>query len=137
MIDGKFTSAYKGKAVPSDTAAGSAAPAASVQESSPETRIVILGDGDFARDQYMGGNRDNIAFFANIVDYLVDDAGLITIRTRQESMKQLDPVSDGTRSMVKYANLIIPPLLVIGYGLLRWRIKRARRRTLEAMEKSE
>jgi ABC-type uncharacterized transport system involved in gliding motility auxiliary subunit len=107
-----------------------------VQESSPETRIVILGDGDFARDQYMGGNRDNIALFANIVDYLVDDAGLITIRTRQESMKQLDPVSDGTRSIVKYANLIVPPLLVIGYGLLRWRIKRARRKTLEAMEKS-
>jgi gliding-associated putative ABC transporter substrate-binding component GldG len=136
VIDGKFTSAFKGKAVPSDTAAGSAAPAASVQESSPETRIVILGDGDFARDQYMGGNRDNIALFANIVDYLVDDAGLITIRTRQESMKQLDPVSDGTRSIVKYANLIVPPLLVIGYGLLRWRIKRARRKTLEAMEKS-
>jgi hypothetical protein len=51
-------------------------------------------------------------------------------------MKQLDPVSDGTRSIVKYANLIVPPLLVIGYGLLRWRIKRARRKTLEAMEKS-
>jgi hypothetical protein len=33
---------------------------------------------------------------------------------------------------VKYANLAIPILLVIGYGLIRWQMRKARKRALES-----
>jgi ABC-type uncharacterized transport system involved in gliding motility auxiliary subunit len=89
-----------------------------------------VGDGDFARDQYLG-NRDNLTFLANMVDYLVDDAGLITIRSKDVTLPPLEPVSDGTKKLVKYANLIVPPLLVVAYGLIRWRMRKARRKALE------
>ncbi len=130
MVSGKFGSAFAGKPVPVDTAAGSQPPAGNTITTSPDTRVILVGDGDFARDQYLG-NRDNLTFFANMVDYLVDDAGLITIRSKDVTMPPLEPTTDGTKKLVKYANLALPPLLVLGYGLLRWRMRKARRKALE------
>jgi gliding-associated putative ABC transporter substrate-binding component GldG len=127
VVSGRFESMYAGKPAPADTAAGSAPPPDAPLRASPETRIILVGDGDFARDQYMGGSRDNVTFFANMVDYLVDDAGLIAIRTREASAPVLEPVGDGTKKFIKYANLAVPPLLVIGYGLIRWRIRKRRK----------
>ncbi len=129
--EGKFTSLYAGKSAPVDTAADAIAPASAPVASSPETRIVVVGDGDFARDQYMGGSKDNLSFFANVIDYLVDDAGLITIRSKDASFVPLDQVSDGTKKAIKYANLVVPPLIVLVYGVLRWRMRKARKKALE------
>ena len=129
LLEGSFHSAFDGKPVPADTAVGSLAPTTSPLTTSPATRIVVVGDGDFIRDQY--GNRENLTFFANLVDYLVDDAGLITIRTKELATPPLDQVSDGTKKAVKYANLVVPPVLVLGYGLVRWRMRQARKRALE------
>jgi ABC-type uncharacterized transport system involved in gliding motility auxiliary subunit len=67
-----------------------------------------------------------------MVDYLVDDAGLITIRSKDVSMPPLEQVSDGTKKMLKYGNLILPPLLILGYGLFRWRMRKARKKVLSA-----
>jgi len=128
-VSGSFRSFFAGKPIPSDTAAGSAAPLASLQEKSLESRILVVGDGDFVRDQFSG--RDNATFVANCVDYLADDAGLVTIRSREASTPPLEPVSDSTRRWIKYANLALPPLLVIGYGIARWRMRKARKRALE------
>jgi gliding-associated putative ABC transporter substrate-binding component GldG len=129
-ISGSFKSFYAGKPTPSDTAAGSAPITLSPLTTATLTRILVVGDGDFLRDQFT--NRDNITFFANMVDYLVDDAGLITIRSKEASAPPLDPFSDSTKKALKYANLIVPPLLVVGYGLFRWRSRKARKRILES-----
>jgi ABC-2 type transport system permease protein len=131
IVEGRFTSLYQGKPAPADTSAGSLPPAASPLATSPDTRIVLVGDGDFARDEYIGGNRDNVTFFANMIDYLVDDAGLITIRTKEAVNPPLDPVADATKKIVKYADMGLPPLLVIGYGVFRWRMRRARKKAIE------
>jgi ABC-type uncharacterized transport system involved in gliding motility auxiliary subunit len=131
VAQGKFKSLYAGRPAPVDTAAGSAPPPASPLQNSADTRVVVVGDGDFARDQYMGGSRDNLAFFANMVDYLMDDAGLITIRSKDVSLPPLEQVSDGTKKIVKYANLVLPPALVQVYGGIRWRMRKARKKALE------
>jgi gliding-associated putative ABC transporter substrate-binding component GldG len=130
ITQGRFRSAFAGKPAPADTSAGAPPPPAVPLAQSPETRVLLVGDGDFARDQYLG-NRDNVTFFANMIDYLVDDAGLITIRSRDVSLPPLDQVSDGAKKSIKIAVLILPPLLVVGYGLLRWRFRKARRKALE------
>ncbi len=130
VVSGKFKSFFADKPVPHDTSAGVTPPTGTPLTQSPETRLVLVGDGDFAKDQYLGG-RDNLAFFANMVDYLADDAGLITIRSKDVSPPPLEQVSDGTKKVYKYANMLLPPLLVMGYGLLRWRIRKARRKALE------
>ncbi len=97
---------------------------------SPDTRIIVVGDGDFMKDDF-AGNRGNLTFFANIVDYLADDAGLITIRSKNIAMPPLDQVSDGTKKLLKYGNMVLPSVLIIGYGLFRWRRRIAMKRALE------
>ena len=98
---------------------------------SPETRIIVVGDGDFMKDDF-AGSRGNLTFFINIVDYLADDAGLITIRSKNVSQPPLDQISDGTKKLLKYGDLILPPLLIVGYGLFRWRRRVALKRSYEA-----
>jgi gliding-associated putative ABC transporter substrate-binding component GldG len=118
IVEGSFTSSFVGKQP------------APVVTQSPETRIIVIGDGDFMKDQYLGG-RGNLTFFSNIVDYLADDVGLITIRSKNVTPPPLEQVSDGTKQLVKYADLIGPPLLIIGYGLFRWRRRVAFKRAME------
>ena len=118
VVSGSFKSFFVGKQ-----------PAA-VLTQSPETRIVVVGDGDFMQDQFLG-NKGNLLLFENIVDYLADDAGLITIRSKDVAEPPLEVVSDGTKNMLKYGDLLLPPLLVIGYGLFRWRRRVAIKRSLE------
>jgi gliding-associated putative ABC transporter substrate-binding component GldG len=98
---------------------------------SPDTRIIVVGDGDFMKDDFLG-NRGNLTFFVNIVDFLADDAGLITIRSKNVSQPPLEQISDGTKKLLKYGDLILPPLLVIAYGLLRWRRRVSLKRSLES-----
>jgi len=130
VTSGQYKSAFEGKPVPVDTAADAIHFAGTPLLVSPETRVVLVGDGDFVRDQYLG-NRDNLTLFANMMDYLADDAGLISIRTKDVSLPPLEQVSDETRNMLKYGNLILPPALVLGYGLFRWRVRKARKKGME------
>lgn len=126
VVEGSFKSFYADKQAPAGVVASS-----SPLNSSPDTRIIVVGDGDFMKDD-VARNPGNLTLFANIVDYLADDAGLITIRTKNVSMPPLEQVSDGTKKMIKYGNLLLPPMAVIGYGLVRWRTRQARKRALEA-----
>lgn len=130
LVHGRFKSAFEGRPFPIDTAAGAANDSSNRLFTGPDSRVVLVGDGDFARDQYLG-NRDNLTFFANMIDYLVDDAGLITIRSKDVTLPPLEQVSDGTKKLVKYANLLVPPALVLAYGLIRWRMRKARKKALE------
>ncbi len=118
-VDGSFKSFFVGKQ-----------PAAEVT-ASPETRIIVVGDGDFMKDDFLG-NRGNVTFFANIVDYLADDAGLITIRSKNVTAPPLDQVSDSTKKILKYSNLLGPPLIIVAYGLLRWRRRVTFKKAMEA-----
>jgi len=98
---------------------------------SPTTRILVVGDGDFMKDEFLGGP-GNVTLFANIVDYLADDTGLITIRSKNVNQPPLEEVSDGTKKILKYGNLLAPPFIIVGYGLFRWRRRVAMKRALEA-----
>lgn len=97
---------------------------------SPITKIVVVGDGDFVLNAF-AGSKENLILANNLIDWLVDDIGLTTIRTKDLAIKPLDEVSDGTRTFVKSVNLTLPPLLVIIIGIIRWRFKIARRKRIE------
>ena len=131
LVSGQFTSAYASKEIPVDSTTAGIVPVEEKRLKGPESRIIVVGDGDFARDAYLGNN-DNVTFFANMIDYLVDDAGLITIRSKDVTLPPLEQVADGTRNLLKYGSLIAPPVLVLCYGLIRWRNRQARRKALEA-----
>jgi gliding-associated putative ABC transporter substrate-binding component GldG len=123
LVSGPFKSFYAGKPAPVDTTPGSLPPSAQPLTQAVNSRIVVIGDGDFMKDQTT--SRDNLLFFANLTDFLADDSGLSSIRTKEPAQAILDPVSDGTRQTVKIVNLVLPSVLVLLYGLYRWRSRKA------------
>ena len=98
-------------------------------------KMVIFGDGDFAVNGE-GQNaqqlsEDNVSFMANAVDWLSDDTGLIELRTKGVSSRPLDAsLEDGTKTMLKYLNFLLPIVLIIIYGIFRFQIKRKKRNEL-------
>jgi gliding-associated putative ABC transporter substrate-binding component GldG len=131
-VEGAFVSAFATKPVGADTSATAALDTTGKVVSGRLTKIAVIGDGDFLQDQYSGGNKDNFLLATNIIDYLADDIGLASIRSRDSGTKPLDEVSEGTRAWIKGINLGLPSILVILVGVVRWRWRIGTRKRLES-----
>jgi gliding-associated putative ABC transporter substrate-binding component GldG len=87
------------------------------------SKIVVVGDGDFAVNgqgrQFQQQNPDNISLLVNSIDWLSDDTGLIDLRTKAVQSRPIDQLEEGTQTMLKYLNFLLPILLVIIYGFVR------------------
>ncbi|HZM16455.1 MAG TPA: Gldg family protein [Candidatus Krumholzibacteria bacterium] len=125
-VYGPFTSYFKDKPVPADSGAAPALNEPTLP-TSPENRIVVVGDGEFFVDDKGGNDRDNLLFFQNLVDWLVQDEDLIGIRSREVTDRPLKSVSEATKRVVKYANMLGSPVLVIVLGIAVWQLRRRRR----------
>ncbi len=128
-LTGSFPSFFAGRGIPQYTGTDTAFSVESTvrKDSSTTTRMVVIGDGNFVDDRNMS-SQNNVVFFMNVVDWLSQDEGLISIRSKQVEMRPLEDVSDGTRRFVKYLNLFGLPILVIVVGVVRWRARTASKR---------
>ncbi|HEY3296182.1 MAG TPA: Gldg family protein [bacterium] len=128
-MTGTFQSFFSGKPVPHPKDSTAALPSVSIVTQSPNTRMVVIGDGNFVQGQYAQGGGPNQILFLNAVDWLSQDQDLMSIRSREAAIRPLKPdISDTTKQTVKYANLFVPPALVLMLGLFRWTAKRNRRK---------
>lgn len=96
-----------------------------------EARICVVGDGSFIVNG-RGANKitiqkDNINFLANAVDWLSDDTGLMSLRTKGISSRPLREITDGRVFFLKYLNFLLPLVLLICYGLFRFERIRSKR----------
>jgi len=93
-----------------------------------DARIILISNGDFAINgsgkQAMKLEQDNVDLFANSVDWLSDNTGLIELRSKVVKFSPIKDVSDGKKMFLKYFNFSIPLLLVIFYGIIRMQVKR-------------
>lgn len=88
---------------------------------SPPTRIVLVGDGDFINQSIVGEMPGNIEFGLNAVDWLAQDDGLLSIRAKNVAPRRLPEISEGARPWIKYGSMLGPVLLVLLIGIWRWR----------------
>lgn len=88
------------------------------------TRMVVIADGDFPLTTSQRRPPDNINLISNAIDWLSDDTGLVSLRTKGVTSRPLDELSDGSKTVIKYANFLLPVLLAIGYGLYRYQQNR-------------
>jgi len=88
-----------------------------------EAKMVVVANGNFCVNgegqQQQQLNADNINFASNAIDWLSDDTGLINLRTKGITSRPLDPVEDSTKTILKWANVFIPILLILIYALIR------------------
>lgn len=131
-VEGAFVSAFASKPVGADSSVIASLDTTNKVVSGRLSKIAVIGDGDFLQDQLSGGNKDNFLFATNVIDYLADDIGLASIRSRDSGAKPLDEVSDGTRTWIKGINLALPSLLVLMVGVVRWRWRIGTRKRLES-----
>ena len=99
-----------------------------VENKSLETRIAVVGDGEFVQEDKLA-NAETVSFFLNLVDWLVADDDLIGIRSKEISVRPLDKVSESSKLWIKLTNIFLIPILFIILGIVRWQwnLKRAKR----------
>ncbi len=104
-----------------------------------ETKMVVFGDGDFAvNGEGQGAQQlqpDNVNLMVNAIDWLSDDTGLIELRTKGVTSRPLDAqLEDSTKTLVKYLNFLLPIILIIIYGVIRFQVKRKFRDKLMSVD---
>jgi len=95
-----------------------------------DSKIIIISDGDFAVNGPQRGNQlppDNVSLLVNSIDWLSDETGLIDLRTKEVTSRPIKELSDGTKTFLKWFNLITPVILILAYGLVRLQMNRNKR----------
>jgi ABC-type uncharacterized transport system involved in gliding motility auxiliary subunit len=95
-----------------------AAQPASTETKPPETRVVVMGDSDFASNAAVNisGNRD---LFMNIVGWLSQQENLISIRPKEAGDSRLTLTNDQARRIAWLALLILPGA-ILALGVSTW-----------------
>ena len=85
--------------------------------------MVVVGNGDFfvngEGQQARQVAPDHVNFASNAIDWLTDDTGLIDLRTKGITSRPLESIEDGTKNILKYANVFAPILLLLIYAFIR------------------
>lgn len=84
----------------------------------PESRIVAIGDSEFASNSVLGvqGNRD---FFMNTINWLAQQENLIAIRPKEPEDRRLTLTADA-QSRLMMLSLFVIPGLVFATGFYNW-----------------
>ena len=116
-------------------------------EGTQNGKIIVVPDMDFISSQGAGQNQSNLNFVMNSVDYLSENQALIALRSREVVNKPLrierivntdDLTPEGAerrrtrmREFVKYMNIVLPAILVVLYGLIRYKFEIERRKRIK------
>lgn len=99
---------------------GAAAPPAdgAAEAPKPETRVVVMGDSDFAANRWLGisGNRD---LFLNTLNWLAQQENLISVRAKDPEDRRITLTADQDRRIFWLTIIIIPGLILL-MGIHTW-----------------
>ncbi len=159
MMEGAFTSLFKGRMAPTDSVFPKAPDAAFLERSDmlermsnrlaeldsslkdqvladylaragQGRRMAVISDGDFVMGKQFRGKRgnmpyDNKTLLLNTIDYLTGDQTLTNIRSKEVVARRLDPDKIRNRvGMIQAVNLILPVLLILAFGLIRFWLRK-------------
>lgn len=125
LLEGEFTSVFKNRVLPF-------ALKDAIYESKP-TKMIVVSDGDIIKnqldnrgiplelgyDKWMNKLYGNKEFLLNSVNYLLDDSGLINLRTKEVKIPMLDKVRVSEKyTAIQIIALVVPILIVIVFGVL-------------------
>ncbi|MCX6243669.1 MAG: gliding motility-associated ABC transporter substrate-binding protein GldG [Bacteroidetes bacterium] len=110
--------------------------------SSKPTKMIVVSDGDIIKNQFQAsqgkvlplgydqwtrqtfGNRD---FLLNAMNYLTDESGLISVRSRELKLRMLDSTKlESQRLFWQILNIVLPIFLVLIFAVIKMRIRSRR-----------
>lgn len=140
---GKFKSAFAGKQIVKedgtkvDPNISQPGIEPMLTEAKESARLVVIGDADFVQDQFLevglrAGVRDyltNAVYALSVIDWLAQDETLTPVRRKGMQSRPLnqDRMGEGVVSLLKAANIVALPLLLLLIGLVRWRLRNSAR----------
>jgi gliding-associated putative ABC transporter substrate-binding component GldG len=129
---GPLKSAYAPAAAP-----GMSTPDAAGSESKKPVRLLVVGDSDFASDEYAQLGRylpiyqEGAQMLVNAIGWTMEDEGLTPVRTKTMTARPIQIESAGTVLGVELFNIVGVPIAFVAFGIIRWRLRRARRQGLK------
>ena len=136
LLEGIFTSAFLYR-IPPELSEN---PDLAFRAKSKPTKMIVIADGDIAKnqfhfsqgyalplgyDQYTRQTFGNKELLLNSLNYLCDETGLISIRSRELKLRMLDTERiDKQRLLWQLINTVVPVLIIIAFGLVLSRIRR-------------
>jgi hypothetical protein len=94
---------------------------------------VVFGDSDFASDEYLQMSRflpiyqGGAQLLFNAISWTLEDEALTPVRTKTVAARPIQIESDSKVTALKSINIAGIPLAFCAFGLVRWRLRRARR----------
>ncbi len=138
LLEGVFPSAYLFR-IPPELADN---PALGFKTKSKPTKMIVIADGDVAKnqfsfkegyplplgfDQYTRQTFGNKELLLNALNYLCDDSGIISVRSRELKLRMLDSAKvTNQRFFWQLLNIVFPILLVAGLGIGKYWFRRRR-----------
>lgn len=132
LLEGEFTSAYRNRIKPFQLSGAI--------DKSVESQMIVISDGDVIKnqmqqgaplelgfDRYTGNTYGNKEFLLNSINYLLDDSGLIDIRSKVITIPFLNfEKASEERELWQVLNLAVPLLLLLtgAFGFNYFRKKR-------------
>jgi ABC-type uncharacterized transport system involved in gliding motility auxiliary subunit len=87
-------------------------------ENGKDARLVVIGDSDFASDQWARMARNGDLFY-NIINWLAQDENLISIRPRSPENRRVDLTEGQERSLQWFTVLLLPGIVILT-GIYIW-----------------
>jgi ABC-2 type transport system permease protein len=134
LLEGKFASDFNNRPQPEDLKEK-----INTLSGSNPTKMIVISDGDVFKnqvaadgspyplgyDQYTRQNFGNKNLLLNIADYMTDDSGLITLRTKEVKMRLLDRARVRSEKLYwQLINTIIPLFLVLIFAIFQHYIRK-------------
>ncbi|MEA3443258.1 MAG: gliding motility-associated ABC transporter substrate-binding protein GldG [Bacteroidota bacterium] len=133
LLEGEFESVFKNRLSPDFTEKKEI----HFKENSQPTKMIVVADGDIIRNSFrraegqyiplplgydrhtemsFAGNKD---FILNAVNYLLDDLGVMEIRSREIKLRLLDKARVQNEPLFwKLINILVPILFVVVFGII-------------------
>jgi ABC-2 type transport system permease protein len=132
LLEGKFRSLYRGRVSQQYRDTLKKYNSGFVENSANENKMIVVADGDIAMNQFspsmgplpMGMNvftrytYANKEFFTNCVDYLVNPTDILQTRSKEFTLRLLDPKKvKEERARWQLINIVAPIIAIILFGL--------------------
>ena len=155
MLEGSFSSYFKGKPMPEkpaapepegetseeakDDAAESKPDLSAItgsgvfRDQSPAAKIFVMASGEMLTDQLLDdrGESTNSMFILNIIDALNGREDIAAMRSKVQRFNPLKKTGAGTKTVVKAVNIVGLPIVVILAGLITWMRRHTRRKRIQ------